>query len=255
MKIGDREIGPDHPPYIIAECCNNFNGDFDLAKRMIDAANRCLVDAVKFQMRMRPDRLSIAAHFALKEYCDHIGITWICTAFDRQGVDILASLDVPAFKIGSAEVVNDKFVDYVLEAAGGKPVLMSLGASTLDVVDDIRLPFENVVPLQCTSIYPTPYDKVDLRVLEELANWFECCGLSCHTPTIWTSVGAVAIGASVIEKHFTLDRSQPGPDQSSSLLPDDMEELVLACHAVWQARGGPKTIYPEELEKMKAFRG
>lgn len=252
MKIGNRDIGPDHPPYIIAECCNNFNGDFELAKRMVDAADRCNVDAVKFQLRMRPGRLSVRQHIAIKDYCDSIGMTWLCTAFDSDGVDILDNLGVPALKIGSAEVVDEDFVSYVFSVAENKPVMMSLGAATLDVLNYTE---PNAIPLQCTSSYPTPYDKVDLRVLEDLSRRFECYGLSCHTPTIWTSIGAVALGASVIEKHFTLDRSQPGPDQSSSLLPHEMEELVLACHAVWKARGGQKTIYPEELEKMKAFRG
>lgn len=252
MKIGDRLIGPEHPPYIIAECCNNFNNDFKAAKRMIAVADRCGVDAVKFQLRSRPDRLSVREHIALKDYCEEVGITWLCTGFDKYDVDVLASLDVPAFKIGSAEVVDDDFVSYVFSVAENKPVMMSLGAATLEVLNYAQ---PNAIPLQCTSIYPTPYDKVDLCVLSDLWRRFDCYGLSCHTPTIWTAIGAVALGASVIEKHFTLDRTQPGPDQTSSLLPVEMVELVLASHAVWKARGGAKKIYPEELEKMKAFRG
>lgn len=251
MKIGNRSIGPDHPPYIIAELCNNFNGDYARAKYMVYAAKAAGVDAVKFQLRFLPGRLTPEEHASMASFCRATDITWLCTAYDQRGLDVLREIDPPAYKIGSAEVVNEAFVKAVFDQVNGKPVLVSIGAATLDVLNYLPC---NAILMQCTSIYPTPYDKVNLGVLHRIRHYRTYCGLSCHTPTIWTSIGAVALGASVIEKHFTLDRIQPGPDQSSSITPDEMAELVQASKAVWQARGTEKTVYPEELEKMKAFR-
>jgi sialic acid synthase SpsE len=256
MKIGKHEIGPDHPPYIIAEACNNFNNDFHMAEDMVCIAQDVGCQAIKFQLRLQPDRLSPDQHASLQLLCKKTGIEYLCTAYSKEGVDILDSMGVSAFKIGSAEVVNRNFVDYVFSK--GKPVLISTGAikekelsSILNDFYDYDSDEREFILMQCTSIYPTPYNKVNLNIID---TW-NFNGLSDHTPTIYTSIAAVALGACVIEKHFTLDKSLPGPDQSSSLDVRGLAELVKGCNAVWEAMGdGVKKVYPEELEKMKGFR-
>lgn len=252
FSIGNTLIGAEHPPYIIAEACNNFNGDIDRAKMLCLAAKGAGASAVKFQMRLQPDRLTPNEHADICMYCWHLGIDWLCSAFDAGGFDIVNELKVPAHKIPSGELTNLELIDRVL--CYGKPLLISTGmGSWMDVARTRGLVMSHDHAfLQCTSIYPTPYERVNLGMLPYLKFTADSVyGLSCHTPTIYTAIGAVAIGARIIEKHITLDVMADGPDHASSLEPDAFEEMMIGCNAVWRARGTEKIVFEEELDKAK----
>jgi N-acetylneuraminate synthase len=253
FKIGDRPVGYDSPPYIIAEACNNFNGDINVAYELCDAAKEAGVDAIKFQMRLRPDRLDPVDHFVIRKYCQTIGLTWLCSAFSTEGFAIVEEAGVPAHKIPSGEATNDRLIEEVGKYK--RPIIASTGMCTLmEVVHLENSLYMTHCPhavLQCTSIYPTPYDKVRLNVLTSLLKTQPVIGLSDHTPTIWTAVGAVALGARIIEKHLTLNPHAEGPDHASSITPNQFVELIEGCHAVWEARGKHKEMFEEEDEKAK----
>lgn len=254
MKIDNTPIGRDLPPYIIAECCNNFNSDMGQAFKLIEHAKLAGCNAVKFQMRLQPDRIRPEQHKRLQEFCKEVGITYICTAFDIEGVCILEGMKVSAIKIGSGNLTNVPLIKTALTV--GVPVIISTGMSTIDEISEYipvaEFPRDsNCIVMQSTSIYPCPYERVNLGFLEDLDLFCDYYGLSDHTPTIYTSIAAIAYGAQVIEKHFTLNKNQPGPDQSSSLDYFRMKQLVEGCHAVWQARGSEKKLFDEEIEKAK----
>lgn len=255
FKIGDREVGYDHPPYIIADACNNFNGDINAAYDLCEQAKDVGCDAIKFQMRIRPDRISPGAHAEIADYCRQIGITWLCSAFDSKGFSYVEGIGVPAHKIPSGEVTNRDLVKEVCEM--NRPVIASVGMcsemETWDVERVLNLNATAYAILQCTSIYPTPYDKVRLGFVDSLRGCLSTTtvGLSDHTPTIWTAIGAVALGACIIEKHITKNVNGEGPDHASSITPTRFHALVEGCNAVWQARGSRKEFFPEEMEKAK----
>lgn len=249
MFIDDREIGKAFPPYVIAEACNNFNNDFDMACDMVKAAKIAGADAIKFQLRFHEDRLNVSQHEQLKELCDKNGITYLCTAFEKRGVDVLQRMGLPAFKIGSGQNKDFGFVEYVCKRR--KPVLFSTGGLDSDDVWNLAcgLSEYDVTFLHCVSEYPTPYKHVNLKSLFTMPG--DCYGFSDHTPTIYTALGAVALGASIIEKHVTFDKTMRGPDQSSSITFEQLAELVLASQVVHQARGkNRKEVYKAELEKL-----
>lgn len=255
MKIGSRDVGYKYPPYLIAEACNNFNSDPDVAAEMILRAKEAGCDAIKFQMRLRKDRLSPEQHYNLKLMADRTGIEYLCTAFDYMGLEVLQAMGVRAYKIGSAEAVNHAFVSMVFRLAEGKPVMVSTGACTQQQVNRIWMARLNCILMQCTSIYPTPPEKMDLGVISTWHLGGFNVGLSSHCPFIDTSFAAIALGACVIEHHFTLDPTLPGPDQSSSLDYSELCQLVQGARRVWEAcQGDEKVVYPEELEKMRSFR-
>ena len=257
IYINGIPIGEDVPPYIIAECCNNFNADMGQAFKLIEQAKLAGCNAVKFQMRLQPDRISPEQHKRLQDFCIEIGITYLCTAFDIEGADILNSMEVPAIKIGSGNMTNTILVEHVMEF--GIPVIISTGMSSDEEIGD-HIPIaefpndDNIIVMQSTSIYPCPYERVNLGFLQDLDLFCDYYGLSDHTPTIYTSIAAIALGAQVIEKHFTLNKNQPGPDQSSSLDYGEMKQLVEGCHAVWQVRGSEKKLFDEEIEKAKLYK-
>jgi len=251
LTIGRHEIGPDRAPYIVAEMCNNFGGDPKLARRMVEVAADCGVHACKFQMRLRPDRLSPKEHAALRDLTWKQGMDWFCTGYDHPSWMEVLRLNPAAVKVGSMEAREIPVIAAL--ARQGKPMLLSTGGSNWCDIDAAAkvIPAEQLVLLQCTSIYPTPLRYVNLNVLPVFAARYKCLvGLSDHTPAIWTSLGAVAKGAVLIEKHFTLDRTLPGPDQRSSITPQQMRDLVAGSWAIWKAGGNEKCAYPEELKKF-----
>ena len=274
VQIGRRQIGDGHPPFIIAEACVNHQGDFSIAQRMVYFAHAMGADAIKFQMHILDDEMlrevsqsanfeeplwdviaetnfTTEQHAALIALCRGLGIQYLCTPFSRASADVLDSLGVEAFKTGSGELTNIPFMRHI--AAKGKPVIVSTGMSMLEEIAETVAVFKQagtpLVLTHCVSAYPCPYDRVNLGMVPRLAETFGVpTGLSCHTPSIYTAIGATALGACVIEKHFTFDRAQSGPDHRSSIESYELGELVKGCRAVWEARGAERKIFPEEQQ-------
>ncbi|MDI6710306.1 MAG: N-acetylneuraminate synthase [Thermoanaerobacterales bacterium] len=275
--------------FIIAEGGVNHNGDPELARRLVDTAREAGADAVKFQtfapeqlvaagaaraayqQANMPDRdesqlemirrlaLSGEAFRELKEYCDRAGIMFLSTPFDYQSVDLLYDLGVPLFKVGSGELTNYPLLEYI--AGKGKPVIVSTGMATLGEVEQALVVVreagaQDVTLLHCTSSYPTPYEDVNLRAMVTLERAFGVpVGYSDHTPGFEVAVAAAALGARVVEKHFTLDRNLEGPDHKASLEPGELTAMVRAIRHVEAALGdGFKRATPAERDTIRAAR-
>jgi N-acetylneuraminate synthase len=182
--------------------------------------------------------------------CAEKGVIYLSTPFSREAADRLDAMGVPAFKIGSGECNNLPLLDHI--ARLGKPMILSTGMNDLSSIRRsvavIRRHGAPVALMHCTSMYPTPYEKVRLGAVEQLRREFPDLpiGLSDHSLGIWTCLGAVGLGASLLEKHFTISRAGPGPDTGISIEPDELHDLIEGSRAVWAARGGEKTILPDE---------
>jgi sialic acid synthase SpsE len=274
MKIGERHIGPDHPPLVIAEVGINHEGSIEKALQLVDAAAQAGAELVKFQCHitekemiptdMTPGDISserlwdIIKRCELTEdeekqvqsYCRQKNVIYLSTPFSREAADRLEKMGVPAFKVGSGECNNIPLLEHI--AAKGKPMILSTGMNDLASigrsVDAIRQYGVPLALMHCTSMYPTPYDKVRLGAVTELRESFPDLpiGLSDHSMNIWTCLGAVALGACVLEKHFTISRKWPGPDTGISIEPGELHDLIVGSGAIWQARGGSKSRLPEE---------
>ncbi len=274
MNIGHRKIGPDEPPLVIVEVGINHEGQIGKALQLVDAAADAGAEVVKFQCHiteqemvptdMTPGKISrerlwdIIKRCELTEseerqvqaHCAARGVMYLSTPFSREAADRLDAMGVPAFKIGSGECNNLPLLEHI--AAKGKPMILSTGMNELASVERsvavIRKAGVPVALMHCTSMYPTPYDKVRLGAIEDLRRAFPGApvGLSDHSLNIWTCLGAVALGASLLEKHFTVSRQWPGPDTGISIEPGELADLINGSRAIWQARGGSKTRLPEE---------
>ena len=272
LEIAGRKVGGNHPPLVLTEIGINHEGDFTKAKQLVDAAAEAGAEVVKFQCHitekemvptdMTPGEISsdrlwdIIKRCELSEdeerklqaYCKDKGVIYLSTPFSREAADRLNDMGVPAFKIGSGECNNLPLLEHV--ASFGKPMIISTGMNDLDSVRRTVSVIEGKVPfalMHCTSMYPTPYDKVRLGAVKQLLDEFGVpVGLSDHSLNIWTCLGAVGLGASILEKHFTVSRSWPGPDTAISIEPSELHDLIEGSKAVWQARGGTKDILPEE---------
>jgi N,N'-diacetyllegionaminate synthase len=286
VRIGNRPIGRDHPCFIIAEAGVNHNGDLELAARMIDSAAAAGADAIKFQSFVSEELITLSAPRAayqvkatgddsaqyamlkalelsddgqleLKRKCDEVGIHYLCTPYERHSVDLLDRLDVAAYKIASTDVTNLPFLRYL--GSKGRPVILSSGMSTLGEIEAalgaLRASSEglDIVLLHCTAEYPAPLEDVNLRAIGTLERAFGCpTGFSDHTGGIGASPWAVAVGACVVEKHFTLDRKMQGPDHPASIEPEELRDLVRTIREVERALGdGVKRLMPSELENKK----
>jgi N,N'-diacetyllegionaminate synthase len=274
--------------FIIAEAGVNHNGSLDLALRLIDAAKASGADAVKFQTfradllatqsahkapyqeRTTPEaesqfemlrrlELDAAAHQRLIDHCRQVGIQFLSSPFDAQSADLLATMDVPVYKIPSGEITNLPFLRHL--ARKGRPLILSTGMSTLGEVEEAVQVLQaagatRLTLLHCVTEYPAPYAEVNLRAMETLRTTFGLpVGYSDHTPGIDIAIAAVALGAEVIEKHFTLDRSLPGPDHAASLEPDELRQMVAAIRHVEVALGtGIKAPAPCELPNISVAR-
>jgi N,N'-diacetyllegionaminate synthase len=270
VHIGRRTVGPGSPVLFIAEAGVNHNGDPRLALQLVDAAAAAGADAVKFQTFRAEEVVSFGApkaryqiettgtqesqlemirrlelapetHRELIQRCDSKGIQFLSTPFDFKSADLLETLGVVAYKIPSGEITNWPFLSHI--AAKGKPVLLSTGMSDLAEVEDAVKVLRSggckeFIVLHCTSSYPAPPSSVNLRAMQTMANAFHVpVGLSDHTQGSEAALAAVALGASVIEKHFTLDRSLPGPDHKASLEPGELNALVQSIRIVESALG------------------
>ena len=255
IKIKNRTLGYEHAPYYIAEACNNHGGDKTLALRMVDAAHRIGADAIKFQLRRGEGRLTEHEHQEIRDYCGEKYIDYVVTAYDPRGVDLAHILKPEAMKIGSAEWVDKDFVRLVLSLH--LPTFMSTGGGEWDYLrkyEDIFKP--DTVILHCTSMYPTPPAYADLFLIRFYKTYFNnLIGFSDHTIGHHITCGAVANGACVIEKHFTLDRALRGPDQQVSLEPYEFQTMIDQCDQVWEAsRFKLKSCYKQEKEKLAKWR-
>ncbi|MFQ5712259.1 MAG: N-acetylneuraminate synthase [Candidatus Geothermarchaeales archaeon] len=263
IKIGNQSIGEGRPAFIVAEAGINHNGSIENAKRLIESAAECGADAVKFQTHL-PEKemlrqavtaeyvgeplfdllkrveLSKKDHIVLKNYAEKREIIFFSTPFSVEAVDLLEDLDVPAYKVGSGEIANPPLLERV--AKTGKPVILSTGMSSMEEVEEaveiVTKYNEQLVLLQCTSTYPCPYEDVNLNVMSTLRKFGYPVGLSDHTQGIYVALAAVALGACYVEKHFTVDRGWPGPDQRASLEPSELRQLVEGARAIEKALGG-----------------
>jgi len=271
--LGKRRIGDGHPPLVVPEIGINHEGNIAKAKRMIDDAARAGAEAVKFQTHSTHDEmvpndvvpgnanesiwdiidrctLTRDEERDLKRYAESKGMLYLSTPFSREAADFLNELDVCAFKIGSGECNNLPLVRHI--ASHGKPLIISTGmndiASVARTVEAVR---ETGVPyalLHCTSLYPTPWSSVRLGALDEMKNAFPdaVIGLSDHTRTNHVAIASVALGAAILERHFTSDKGWPGPDIEISMSPGELEDLIWGSQNVFQALGGSKEVLPEE---------
>ena len=257
MKIGSKKIGPSNSVFIIAEAGVNHNNKLSLAFKMIDLASKSGADAIKFQSfitdnmqlkeskkpryqkklpwsyyeQLKKSESSFDFQKKLINYCKKKKIIFLSTPYDEESVDFLIKMKVPALKISASDTTNHLFLKYI--AKQKKPILLSTGLSTISDVDkSVKLLKKlkmknNLVLLQTTSDYPTPNHDVNLRVILEYVKKFNLpVGLSDHTPDYIASLGAVAMGACVLEKHFTLNKKLSGPDQSSSLDPREFKNWI-----------------------------
>ncbi|MFH0851868.1 MAG: N-acetylneuraminate synthase family protein [Candidatus Peregrinibacteria bacterium] len=277
LSISGRAVGPAHAPFVIAEIGINHEGSMEKAKRMVDDAALAGAECVKFQSHVVEDEMAPAAkqivpghtresiwdimqrcafseeqERQLKAYAEGKGLIYLCTPFSRAAADRLIRMDVAAFKIGSGECNNYPLIEHI--ARCGKPVIMSTGmndlASIRPAVEIFRAHKVSYALMHCTSMYPTPYGKVRLGALKDLQQAFPdaVTGLSDHSPGIWTCLGAVPFGASILEKHFTSSKEWEGPDIAISIDPEELRDLVQGSRAIHSALGGSKTILAEEQD-------
>jgi pseudaminic acid synthase len=288
FTIAGRPIGPSHPVYVIAEMSANHGQDYEQAVRLMHAAKEAGADAVKLQT-YTADTLTIdcdAAPFKigegtlwsgrtlhdlyqeaytpwdwqprLKQLGHELGLHVFSSPFDASAVEFLEGMDVPAYKIASFELVDTALLERV--ARTGKPVICSTGMATLAEIDEAvrtlrAAGVEQLALLKCTSAYPAPPEEIHLRTIPHLAQAFDVvAGLSDHTLGVAVPIAAVALGACIIEKHFTLDRGVPGPDSAFSLEPHELKTMIEGIRTAEQALGSVRYQIGEREAASRVFR-
>ena len=275
ITIGKRKIGPDFPPFVIAEIGINHEGNMEKAKQMIRDAAEAGASCVKFQCHVIDDEMipeakkvvpghtkesiweimsrcafSEEQDIELKKYAEDLGLIYLSTPFSRAAADRLHKMKVSAYKIGSGECNNYPLIEHV--ASFGKPIILSTGMNDLaSIRPAVKILRKHKIPfalLHCVSMYPTPYDKVRLGSLGDMQKAFPdaVIGLSDHSVGIYTCLGAVPLGASILEKHFTSEKNWEGPDIAISIDPKELREMIVGTEAIHKALGGNKTILKEE---------
>jgi N-acetylneuraminate synthase len=285
ISIAGRPVGLDHPPYIVAELSANHNGSLERAMQIIASAKVMGANAIKLQS-FTPDSLTMDAngkefqiegglwdgyslyelyeqaqtplewHKALFDKGREVGITVFSTPFDERAIDLLMELGAPAFKVASFEVVDLALISRL--AKTGKPLMISTGMASLDEISEAVDTARNsgcseLVLFHCISGYPTPIDEANLRTIPDLAERFETViGLSDHTMGTTAAAAAVVLGASLIEKHYTLDRSYGGLDAAFSMEPDELQRLCTEARNAWLSLGtAGYDIKPSEQANLK----
>jgi N-acetylneuraminate synthase len=282
VRIGSRLVGPGQPTFIVAEVGINHNGNVELARKLVHAAVASGCDAVKFQKRTveavysaedlaRPREspfgttngdLKRGLEFGLSEYteidayCGRMGIPWFASCWDEASVDFMKRFDPPCWKIASASLTDVSLLKHHRNT--GRPLLLSTGMSSLAQIDEgVRtLEGESLILLHCTSTYPTRLEEINLRAIPRLQEHFGVpVGYSGHEVGLSTTLGAVALGACLVERHISLDRAMWGSDQAASVEPQGFARLVKDIRAIETAMGdGTKRIYDSEIPIMEKLR-
>ncbi len=283
IKIGERWVGEGEPAYVIADIGSNFDGSLAQAKRLIDLAKEVGVDAAKFQSFL-PDKIiarngfhtrssfkekwhksvwdvySEASlprewHKELADYCRKKDIHFFSSPYDKEAVDLLEDIGVPAYKIGSGDITFLSLVEYI--ARKGKPVILGTGASSMGEIEEavrvIRAVGNyDIILLQCVTNYPSPFEHANIRAMVTLRDAFQVpVGYSDHTPGSVVPLGAVVLGACVIEKHFTFDKTRKGPDHPFAMDVADMSAMIRSIRQLEAALGSPiKQLTPAETETV-----
>lgn len=269
MKIGTREIGPNHPPLVIAEIGINHGGSLEVAKEMVRLAALSGCECIKHQTHILEDEmteeaksifppnadvsiwhvmeacaLSLQDERALKDYTENLGLIYLSTPFSRAAADFLETLDVPAYKIGSGEADNLPLIRHI--ARKGKPVIMSTGMQSIDsirasvaILDASGVDY---ALLECTNLYPSPPEIVSLRGVTDLKAAFPkaVVGFSDHSIGPEMALASVALGASILERHYTDSRYRIGPDIINSMDPSELRHLIDRSREIWIAANNPK---------------
>lgn len=273
MKINNLIIGDDHPAVVIAEIGLNHNGSIKIAKQMIDIAVDCGANIVKFQKRdfktlyredvlddpnkesqalqyllpiLRDIELSDDDYKQLVKYCEERDIIFMCTPWDKASVDFLEEIGVPAYKIGSPDMTNFELLEYV--AKKGKPIIISTGMSHAEEIDKtynfLKSLGAEFALLHCNSTYPAPFKDINLKFMQTMKSKYRVpIGYSGHERGVVIPVVAVALGANIIEKHFTLDRTMQGPDHAASIEPGGLARMIRDIRNVEAAMGEAKKKY------------
>ena len=281
FSIGSCKIGSEYPVFVMAEAGINHNGSFSIAKKLVDMAKKSGVDCIKFQTHIseqemlhtniKPGKISKKTLWSiikncelsedeeikLNQYCKEKKILFLSTPFSISAVDRLEKLKIKAYKIGSGELTNEPFLRRIAKTR--KPVILSTGMSEIPEIKDAVKLFQKyknpLALLQTTSEYPADYNDINLGVIEKFEKLFKIpIGISDHSLGIYTALGAVAKGACIVEKHITLDKNMPGPDQKISLEEKELTELVKGCRAVKMALGSTKKILEKEKPVLKFAR-
>jgi len=286
VSIGGRIVGGRHSCYVIAEIGINHNGDLDIARQLIDVAVAAGCDAVKFQKRTvdvvytaedlaRPREnpfgptngdlkrgleFGFEQYAAIDDYCREKGIAWFASCWDEASVDFIDQFNPPAYKIASASLTDDDLLRHT--RAKGKPIILSTGMSSLEQIDHAVavLGRQDLIILHSSSTYPAHYEELNLRVIPVLAQQFAVpVGYSGHETGIPSSVAAVALGASMVERHLTLDRAMWGSDHAASLEPNGLTRLVRDIRLIETSMGdGVKRVLDREkpvIEKLRRVHG
>ena len=282
VRIAEREIGPDHPTFVVAEIGINHNGSLQTAKQLIDAAVAAGCDAVKFQKRTievvysaaelaRPRESPFGAtngdlkrglefgadqYAEIDRYCAAQKIMWFASCWDEASVDLIEQFNPPCYKIASASLTDDNLLRYHRKTQ--RPLIVSTGMSTLEQVDHLVevAGQRDLVLLHTTSTYPSDLTELNLRAIPTLRERYGVpIGYSGHEVGLYTTLAAVVLGACVIERHITLDRAMWGSDQAASVEPQGFARLVKDIRAVETALGdGVKKVYPSEVPIMQKLR-
>ncbi len=283
IKIGSVPVGDGHPCFIIGEIGINHNGDVEIAKKLIDVAEAAGCNAVKFQKRtpelcvpaaqrnvMRETpwgyisymdyrqkvELGLAAYQQIDSYCREQGIIWFASCWDEPSVDFIRQFNVPCYKIASATLTNHSLLKHTRTPV--RPVLLSTGMSTLDEIDQAVavLGLRDLIVMHAVSTYPAYYEELNLRVITALRERYKVpIGYSGHETGIASSVAAVALGACVVERHITLDRSMWGSDHAASLEPSGLTRLIRDIRLVETSMGnGEKKVVERELPIITRLR-
>jgi len=284
MKIAHREIGPGHPPLVIAEIGINHGGDLEVAKTMVRLAAAAGCEMIKHQTHIIEDEmtdeakeifppnadvsiwhvmercaLSLKDEAELKRYTESLGMIWISTPFSRAAADFLETLDVPAYKIGSGEADNLPLIRHI--ARKGKPVILSTGMQTIDTirasVEILDQAGVEYALLECTNLYPSPPEIVSLRGVTELRQAFPqaVVGFSDHSIGPEMALASVALGASILERHYTDTRYRKGPDIINSMDPAELRHLIDRSREIWIAANNPKERTAPEEDVYRFARG
>jgi sialic acid synthase SpsE len=284
IKIDGKKIGDNHPCFIIAEIGSNFDGDINRAKKLIDLSIKCGADAVKFQCFKAESIVSkegfenLKSNFQAKwdksvfevyknaefprewnkelfEYSKKKGIIYFSSPYDFEAVDQLDKLGIPAFKIGSGDITWLEIIEHI--AKKNKPIILGTGASTIEEIKKAIKVIgstgnNKIIVMQCVTNYPTSFESANIKAMQTLKDKFGyLVGYSDHTPGYIVSLGSVALGACIIEKHFTDDKTRKGPDHPYAMDGNDFKLMVENIRLLEKSMGTPiKTLYPEEKETV-----